>query len=144
MSRERPGETVAQGRVVRSIFGPIHRRVFEDDDGLVRGQRHLALELADEIKRGQVAVARPEWNARIAPTTGLLATVMHQQHTALVGDHLSAFARARISGRGLELSRFLLSRAALAIFRRGGIAGMKRAKLRQKPCRLPPRDREST
>ena len=46
--------------------------------------------------------------------------------------------------RGLELSSFLLLKATLAIFCHGGIAGMKRAKLRQKPCRLPPRDLENT
>jgi hypothetical protein len=73
----------------------------------------------------------------MVPTIGLLPAVTMELHTALVGDHLPALAPARVVDRGLELLRFRLLQATLAIVRHGGIAGMKRAKLRQNPCMVP-------
>src|SRR5262249_47733624 len=119
-------------------------RVFEDAARLLGGQLHRALDLSDDFELGHLELAQQEWNASMVPTIGLPPVVTLELHTALVGDHLSALAQAPVVDRGLELLRVRLLQATPAIGRRGGIAGMKRAKLRQNPGRLPPRDLENT
>ena len=122
---------------------------------MIGGQLHLALDLIDEmLQLGYLEVTHGEWKASVPPTIGLLPTKAYEQRTALVGDHVSAFPRARLADRRLQPSSFRLvnvlssDRSAmlgiLAILRRGGMASMKRAKLGQNPCRPLPGDLENT
>src|SRR5262245_17853710 len=94
------------------------------------------------LQLGHPEVTPREWKAGVPPTIGPVPAEPREQRPALVGDHLSALARARLFDRGLELSSVRLVKVTLAILCHGGIAGVKGAQLRQKPCRLLPRDLE--
>src|SRR5262249_49602497 len=93
------------------------------------------------LQLGHPKVSNREWKAGVPPTIGRVPAEAREERPALVGDHLSAFSWARLLDRCLKPSSFRLVKATLAILLRcSGIAGVKRAKLRQNPCRLAARD----